>query len=67
MKEEPFEKLTWRQKEALVVAMHVRNSMEDFHCEHLSDDQMKELNPIIREGILEGLTQWEKGLWHMNH
>ena len=35
---------TW----AKVIAMHVRNEMEGFHCQHLSDAQMKELNPIIR-------------------
>jgi hypothetical protein len=29
---------TW----ARLIAMHVRNEMEDFHCQHLSDDQMKE-------------------------
>ena len=37
--------------------MHVRNEMEDFHCEHLSDAQMKELNPIIRKAIYETLRQ----------
>jgi len=25
--------------------------MEDFHCKNLSDEQMKELNPIIRNAI----------------
>ena len=33
------------------IAMVVRNAMEDFHCKHLSDKQMKELNPIIRNAI----------------
>ncbi len=33
--------------------MHVRNEMEDFHSEHLSDAQMKELNPIIRQAIFD--------------
>lgn len=31
--------------------MTVRNAMEDFHVKHLTDDQMKELNPIIRNAI----------------
>jgi hypothetical protein len=31
--------------------------MEDFHCAHLSDDQMKELNPIIRTAIYQTLRQ----------
>jgi hypothetical protein len=44
---------TW----AKVIAMHVRNEMEDFHCQHLSDEQMKELNPIIRKAIYETLRQ----------
>lgn len=29
----------------------IRNAMEDFHCKYLSDSQMKELNPIIRNAI----------------
>ena len=40
---------------AMVLAMVVRNAMEDFHCRHLSDEQMKELNPIIRNAIYTGL------------
>jgi hypothetical protein len=44
---------TW----AKVIAMHARNEMEDFHCRHLSDAQMKELNPIIRKAICETLRQ----------
>tara|TARA_R110000787_G_scaffold208786_3_gene318771 strand:+ start:1951 stop:2268 length:318 start_codon:yes stop_codon:yes gene_type:complete len=39
----------------MVIAMSVRNHMEDFHCAHLSDEQMKELNPIIRQGVLHGV------------
>ena len=42
---------------AKVIAMHVRNEMEDFHCRHLSDDQMRELNPIIRKAIYQTLRQ----------
>ena len=33
------------------VAMVIRNAMEDFHCEHLSDEQMKQLNPIVRNAV----------------
>jgi hypothetical protein len=33
--------------------------MEDFHVAHLSDAQMKELNPIIRNAIFEVLTAFE--------
>jgi len=37
------------------IAMVIRNSMEDFHCEHLTDGQMKELNPIIRNAVYTAL------------
>ncbi len=55
--------LSKKAKEALqtwakVIAMHVRNEMEDFHGEYLSDAQMKELNPIIRKAIYETLRQF---------
>lgn len=40
---------------AKYIAMVVRNAMEDFHCAHLSDAQMKELNPIIRNAIVTAL------------
>ena len=36
---------------AKAIAAYVRCYMEDFHCEHLSDAQMKKLNPIIRNAI----------------
>jgi hypothetical protein len=40
---------------AKYIAMAVRNAMEDFHSEHLSDGQMKELNPIVRNAIATAL------------
>ncbi len=43
------------QEMAMFLAMAVRNAMEDFHHRHLSDEQMKELNPIIRNAIYTGL------------
>jgi hypothetical protein len=30
------------QELANYIAMVIRNAMEDFHCQHLTDDQMKE-------------------------
>ncbi len=39
----------------MTIAMTVRNAMEDFHLEHLSDEQMAELNPIIRNAIATAL------------
>jgi len=40
---------------AKLIAAVVRNKMEDFHCKYLSDEQMKELNPIIRNAIYTAL------------
>jgi hypothetical protein len=51
------------QQLANFIAMVVRNAMEDFHCQHLTDDQMKELNPIIRNAIctaLHAFNNYEK-------
>lgn len=41
------------------VAMVVRNAMEDFHHKYLSDEQMKELNPIIRNAIYTAIYAYE--------
>jgi hypothetical protein len=43
------------QQLASYIAMVIRNAMEDFHCQHLTDDQMKELNSIIRNAICTAL------------
>lgn len=43
------------QSEAMFLAVVVRNAMEGFHTAHLSDEQMKALNPIIRNAIYTGL------------
>ena len=40
---------------ALFIAMVIRNAMEDFHAKHLTDEQMKELNPIIRNAVCTAL------------
>ena len=40
---------------AKFIAMVIRNAMEDFHHKYLSDAQMKELNPIIRNAIFTAL------------
>jgi hypothetical protein len=36
---------------SLFIAVVIRNAMEDFHVKHLSDAQMRELNPIIRNAV----------------
>jgi hypothetical protein len=53
-------KLTQLQALAMYVAQVVRNEMEDFHAEHLSDAQMRELNPIIRNAIYTALYAAEQ-------
>jgi hypothetical protein len=44
----------------IYIAMVVRNAMEDFHVKHLSDVQMAELNPIIRNAIYTALYAVER-------
>jgi hypothetical protein len=46
------------KRQATFMAMVVRNAMEGFHAEHLTDEQMAELNPIIRNAIYTGLVAW---------
>jgi hypothetical protein len=46
---------------AMAMALHVRNEMEDFHWEFLTDEQMKGLNPKIRQGLFVGLVIFIKG------
>lgn len=53
MRHQDFSTLTPEQQISLLIAMHVRNEMEDFHIENLSDTQMKQLNPIIRQAIFD--------------
>jgi hypothetical protein len=48
-----------QRSSAKLIAMIVRNAMEDFHAAHLSDDQMRELNPLIRNAICTGLHALE--------
>lgn len=49
-----YKKLTFRQQLTIMIAMHVRNSMEDLH-DGLSDAQMKQLNQTIRQAIYDVL------------
>ncbi len=56
-------KLSWLQRRALFIAMHVRNEMENFHCKYLTDEQMEELNPIIRQAILDALVVENKVIY----
>jgi len=40
---------------AKIIAMEVRNAMEDFHVKHLTDEQIQELNPIVRNAIFSAV------------
>jgi hypothetical protein len=46
---------TDRRHLANVIAMVIRNAMQDFHVKHLSDGQMRGLNPIIRNAVYTAL------------
>lgn len=48
------------QMTAMYIAQAVRNAMEDFHADNLSDDQMRQLNPIIRDAIYTALYAIEQ-------
>jgi hypothetical protein len=43
------------EAQTMYIAMVVRNAMENFHHRYLSDAQMKELNPIIRNAVFTAL------------
>ena len=50
---------------ALYIAMVVRNALEDFHCRHLSDQQMKELmkqNLKNDSSLTEKVKQLQKSM-----
>ncbi len=48
---EDFNKLSSTVQMSLVIAMHIRNEIENFHSECLSDEQMKKLNDRPRSLI----------------
>jgi len=43
-------------KITLIISKYIRDEIEDFHGKYLSDEQMKELNPIIRQALFNILT-----------
>lgn len=45
-----------KNRTAKAVAVFLRNKIEDFHVIHLSDEQMKSLNPLIRGAIFSFLV-----------
>ena len=55
LKQQANEFLSDENNLAKAISVVIRNNMEDFHCKYLTDEQMKELNPIIRNSIYSAL------------
>ncbi len=51
MSPEAFDELDQHQQIAMLLAMHLRNELENFHGEHVPDRFMPELNSTIRYAI----------------
>ena len=47
---------------AKAIAVHVRNGIENFHWKYLSDDNMREINPRIRNAIYTFLMDFKKDI-----
>lgn len=43
-----------------MLAMYIRNALEDFHVANLSDAQMKDLNQIIRQALYDAISLIEE-------
>ena len=51
IKDVASEVLNDKNRLAKAIAVHIRNGIEDFHWKYLSDEDMHELNPRIRNAI----------------
>ncbi|MCM1140959.1 MAG: hypothetical protein NC453_20505 [Muribaculum sp.] len=47
-----------KNKIAKAIAVYLRNQIEDFHVKYLSDEQMRELNPLIRNAVFSFLMDY---------
>jgi hypothetical protein len=45
------------KSQSKIISIVIRNAMENFHSNHLSDEQMKELNPTIRNAVYTAMIQ----------
>jgi hypothetical protein len=52
-----YDNLSHSQWMALLLGMHIRNELEDFHCENIPDGKMPELNSTIRYAIYDFFEQ----------
>lgn len=50
--------ITDKNRIAKAIAVYLRNKIEDFHVKYLSDDQMRVLNPLIRNAIYSFLIDF---------
>lgn len=53
MRSEIIDGLDDEQWIAMMISMHVRNKIEDFHSVHIPDELMPELNSTIRYAIFD--------------
>lgn len=60
LKEMASEILCDKNRLAKAIAAHVRNGIENFHCKYLSDDNMREINPRIRNAIYTFLMDFNR-------
>lgn len=50
--------ITDKNRIAKAIAVYLRNKIEDFHVKYLSDDQMRVLNPLIRNAVYSFLIDF---------
>lgn len=49
------------------IAVYIRNKIEDIHLDHLSDDDMRMLNPLIRNAIFSFLIDYINDYVNINN
>lgn len=59
MTEEPLSIKTARQCTTKYIASVIRDAMEQFHIDHLTDEEMKKLNPILRNAVYSALYAYD--------
>lgn len=61
-----IEILNDKNRLAKAIATHVRNGIENFHWKYLSDDNMREINPRIRNAIYTFLVDFKKDVCNIS-
>lgn len=62
LREMAVEILGDKNRLAKAIAAHVRNGIENFHWKHLSDDNMREINPRIRNAVYTFIIDFKKDI-----